>query len=117
VTGLVDRAERDGVVERRPDPDDRSASRVWLTDRGRALIKSVLPMHDKQVHGMLSDLPREDRRELRRVLGVLRDHLSPRPAATNGSADTAKRAPGTAKRGPGTAKRAAGKKTTRRISP
>ena len=84
VTGLVDRAERDGVVERRPDPDDRRASRVWLTDRGRALIKSVLPMHDKQVHEMLSGLPREDRRELRKLLGVLRDHLSPRPT-TNGA--------------------------------
>jgi DNA-binding MarR family transcriptional regulator len=75
VTGLVDRAERDGVVERRPDPDDRRASRVWLTDRGRTLIKSVLPIHDKQVHEMLSGLPREDRRELRRLLGELRDHL------------------------------------------
>lgn len=85
VTGLVDRAERDGVVERRPDPDDRRASRVWLTERGRTLIKSVLPMHDAQVHEMLSGLPRQDRRELRRLLGVLRDHLSPRPVK-NGAA-------------------------------
>ena len=84
VTGLVDRAERDGVVERRPDPEDRRASRVWLTDRGRTLIKSVLPIHDKQVHEMLAGLPREERRELRKVLGALRDHLSPRP--TNGFA-------------------------------
>ena len=68
VTGLVDRAERDGVVE-----------------RGRTLIKSVLPIHDKQVHEMLAGLPREDRRELRKVLGNLRDHLSPRPAVVNGA--------------------------------
>jgi DNA-binding MarR family transcriptional regulator len=85
VTGLVDRAERDGVVARRPDPDDRRASRVWLTERGRTLIKSVLPIHDKQVHEMLVVLPREERRELRKVLGTLRDHLSPRPT-TNGAA-------------------------------
>lgn len=94
VTGLVDRAERDGVVERRADPEDRRASRVWLTDRGRTLIKSVLPAHDKQVHDMLAGLPREDRRELRRLLGGLRDHLSPRP--TNGASK---------------------KKSTKRISP
>lgn len=85
VTGLVDRAERDGVVERRPDPDDRRASRVWLTDRGRTLIKSVLPIHDRTVHELIVGLPREDRRELRKVLGSLRDHLSPRPAVTNGA--------------------------------
>lgn len=84
VTGLVDRAERDGVVERRPDPEDRRASRVWLTDRGRTLIKSVLPIHDRTVHELIAGLPREDRRELREVLGSLRDHLSPRPT-TNGA--------------------------------
>ena len=85
VTGLVDRAERDGVVERRPDPEDRRASRVWLTDRGRTLIKSVLPIHDRTVHDLIAGLPREERRELRKTLGTLRDHLSPRPAVTNGA--------------------------------
>src|SRR5690242_925587 len=42
VTGLVDRAERDGVVERRPDPTDRRLQRVFLTPRGRALIEELL---------------------------------------------------------------------------
>lgn len=88
VTGLVDRAERDGVVERRPDPDDRRVGRVWLTEKGRALIRTVIPMHDRQVHEMLAGLPREQRRDLRRLLGNLRDHLSPPAAAerTNGAA-------------------------------
>ncbi|MEM1312987.1 MAG: MarR family transcriptional regulator [Pseudomonadota bacterium] len=31
------RMERDGLVRRTPDPDDRRAQRVWLTDRARAL--------------------------------------------------------------------------------
>ena len=79
VTGLVDRAERDRVVERRPDPEDRRVSRVWLTEDGRSLIRSVLPVHDRQVHEMLLGLGREERRDLRRLLGSLRDHLSPRP--------------------------------------
>ena len=35
LTGLVDRAERDGVVERRADPSDRRLSRVFLTPKGR----------------------------------------------------------------------------------
>ena len=50
VTGLVDRAERDGVVERRPDPADRRVARVWLTKEGGALIRVLLPAHDAQVH-------------------------------------------------------------------
>lgn len=82
VTGLVDRAERDGVVERRPDPADRRVARVWLTDRGRALIRNLLPAHARQVHAILRGLPARERRDLRRLLGGLRDHLSP-PTATS----------------------------------
>jgi DNA-binding MarR family transcriptional regulator len=83
LTGLVDRAERDGVVERRPDPSDRRLARVWLTTRGRALIRELLPAHAKQVHELLRGLPAQDRHELRRLLGSLRDHLVPerRPKA------------------------------------
>jgi DNA-binding MarR family transcriptional regulator len=78
VTGLVDRAERDGAVERRPDPADRRVARVWLTSAGRALIRDLLPAHARQVHALLRGLPARERRDLRRLLGDLRDHLSPR---------------------------------------
>ncbi len=75
VTGLVDRAERDGVVERRPEPTDRRVARVWLTAAGRALIRELLPLQAKQVHALIGSLPEADRRELRRLLGGLREHL------------------------------------------
>lgn len=35
MTGLVDRMERSGLVERRADPADGRAQRLHLTDRGR----------------------------------------------------------------------------------
>ena len=35
MTMLVRRLERDGLVERRPDPDDARASRIYLTRRSR----------------------------------------------------------------------------------
>lgn len=35
MTGLVDRMERSGLIERRPDPDDGRAQRLFLTDQGR----------------------------------------------------------------------------------
>jgi len=75
LTGLVDRAERDGVVERRADPRDRRLSRVYLTDKGRALIESLLPVHADHVSELLSGLEAAERRELRRLLGKLRDTL------------------------------------------
>lgn len=80
LTGLVDRAERDGVVERRPDPADRRLARVWLTKEGRALIRTLLPMHAKQVHELLRGLPAQDRKDLRKLLGGLREHLGGKSA-------------------------------------
>jgi DNA-binding MarR family transcriptional regulator len=71
----VDRAERDGVVERRPDPSDRRLSRVWLTSKGRDLVQALLPVHARHVSELLSALEGTERRELRRLLGKLRDSL------------------------------------------
>ena len=34
LTSLVDRLEKQGLLERRPDPDDRRATRIVLTDAG-----------------------------------------------------------------------------------
>jgi DNA-binding MarR family transcriptional regulator len=80
LTGLVDRAERDGVVERRPDPNDRRLSRVFLTSRGRDLVQGVIPVHGQHVSELLSSLDATERRELRRLLGKLRDSLVARQA-------------------------------------
>jgi DNA-binding MarR family transcriptional regulator len=78
LTGLVDRAERDGVVERRADPRDRRLSRVYLTPKGRELIVELLPKHAEEIGALLCDLDPADKRELRRLLGKLRDSLAKR---------------------------------------
>jgi DNA-binding MarR family transcriptional regulator len=76
LTGLVDRAERDRVVQRRADPRDRRLSRVFLTAKGRALITEILPQHAGHVAELLAPLEPGERRELRRLLGKLRDSLA-----------------------------------------
>ncbi|MEO1061164.1 MAG: MarR family transcriptional regulator [Actinomycetota bacterium] len=43
VSRRIDRAAAAGLVERRPDPDDRRAQLVTLTDRGRAAVERFLP--------------------------------------------------------------------------
>jgi DNA-binding MarR family transcriptional regulator len=78
LTGLVDRAERDGVVERRPDPRDRRLSRVFLTPKGRDLVQSLIPVHAAHVSELLSSLDATERRDLRRLLGRLRGSLAAR---------------------------------------
>ena len=41
ITGLVDRLERRGLVERRPDPQDRRVKLIAPTDAGRELSAEV----------------------------------------------------------------------------
>jgi len=81
LTGLVDRAERDGVVERRPDPSDKRLSRVFLTGKGRDLVQALIPTHATHVSELLASLDAGERRELRRLLGKLRESLLARREA------------------------------------
>lgn len=67
LTGRLDRLEMDGLIQRKPDPDDRRGVRVWLTARGRKVIDSAtatrfeeaakaLPPLDAQERAMLAEL-------------------------------------------------------------
>jgi len=75
-----DRAARDGVVERRSDRTDRRLARAWPAKEGRALIRSLLPPRARRVHDLLRGIAAQERRELRRLLGGLREHLGARTA-------------------------------------
>ena len=75
LTGLVDRAERDGIVERRPDPSDRRLTRVNLTNRGRKLADRAASRHAEVAEEILASMPAADREDLRRLLGDLRETL------------------------------------------
>ncbi|BFT75968.1 MarR family winged helix-turn-helix transcriptional regulator [Paenibacillus sp. P36] len=41
LTVMVDRMEKTGLVERRPDPTDQRVTRVYLTDKGRGVTIHV----------------------------------------------------------------------------
>ena len=44
VSGMVQRMIRLGLLERRPDPDDKRVLRVFLTERGRSLEQVLTPL-------------------------------------------------------------------------
>ncbi len=45
ITYVVDKLEKKGLVERQPNPNDRRASNVVLTEEGRALFDEIFPKH------------------------------------------------------------------------
>jgi DNA-binding MarR family transcriptional regulator len=54
-TPILDKLQDKGLVERRPDPTDRRAVRIYLTQKGQTQRKAVLnsaDQIDKQIRGM-----------------------------------------------------------------
>lgn len=56
MTGKLDRLEAQGLIERVPDPSDRRAIRLGVTDAGRALIDNAFTMSMAMYEAMLSEL-------------------------------------------------------------
>ncbi len=75
LTGLVDRAARDGMVERRADPEDRRAWRVHLTPKGQRVFREVERRHAARVARLFSPLSHADLEALVRMLDRIREPL------------------------------------------
>jgi DNA-binding MarR family transcriptional regulator len=83
ITDIVDGLERLGLAERRPDPTDRRAKLVAITEAGEACLDVAVATRERvlnQIFGALSD---EDRATLLRLLDSL-DEATSRLAATSG---------------------------------
>ena len=74
-TKRLDRLVEAGLVERRPDPEDRRGTRVRLTARGRSAIDEALEVHIANEERLLTGLSPAQRRTLddllRRLLAGL----------------------------------------------
>jgi DNA-binding MarR family transcriptional regulator len=75
LTGLVDRAERDGIVARRPDAKDRRLTRVHLTPKGQKLAAQAIKRHARLAEELVAPFDRRDRENLRELLGRLRESI------------------------------------------
>ena len=71
VTGLIDRAERRGLVTRLPSATDRRAVQVSLTADGRTLVSQAAARFEADVTTLLSRLPPRDRETLTRLVSRL----------------------------------------------
>jgi DNA-binding MarR family transcriptional regulator len=72
-TEVVDALETRGLVERRPDPDDRRATLVALTDDGASVLDAIRAARGTDTERAFGRLSQADRAHLARILGQLRD--------------------------------------------
>lgn len=76
VTKMLQRMEHAGLIERRPDLDDARISRVYLTERGRALEQPVLEVWKQLEAQTVAGLSDTEQALLRRLLMQLSANLS-----------------------------------------
>lgn len=76
LTGLLDRMERDGWVERRADPVDRRAKRVYLTEKVAPVTKELRALAREVRKTALQGLSEAEQQTLMNLLQRMRANLS-----------------------------------------
>jgi len=75
MTGLLDRLERDDLIERRAHQRDRRKIGVRLTPKGRQVLAEMLPDYYRRVAKIMANLTEKDRLELMTLLGKVNQGL------------------------------------------
>jgi DNA-binding MarR family transcriptional regulator len=75
VTEAVDALERDGLARRDPDPNDRRAKRISITDKGSDIIRDADPSRQAFASNVFGVLTKAEEAELIRLLQMLNTRL------------------------------------------
>lgn len=75
---MVDRLQEADLVERRADPADRRAWRLYLTEKARGLLEDMRPLALCLFDDAMAGLAEEEREALFQMLARLRTNLSRR---------------------------------------
>jgi DNA-binding MarR family transcriptional regulator len=80
ITSMVDTLEGAGFVAREPDPTDRRATIVVLTDAGAEVLWQVGRMRAAAAEQLFAKLSEDEQEELRRLLELIEDGEDPLPS-------------------------------------
>lgn len=73
ITYVVDKLEEKGYLVRVACPNDRRVTFAQITEKGKAFIEDVFPMHEQKIHELMSELTIEEKEtaiELLKKLGL-----------------------------------------------
>jgi MarR family transcriptional regulator, transcriptional regulator for hemolysin len=72
---LLDRLVEQGLLERRHDPKDRRANRLFLTEAGRRLVDDLDSLRDTIAADVLGDIPDEVIASSLKTLLDIKEHI------------------------------------------
>jgi DNA-binding MarR family transcriptional regulator len=78
VTGITDQLEQEKLVVRVPDPKDRRAYAVKLTDEGRRAFADMAAVHERWIEELLQDVAGDDKAALIDLLSQMKRRLDGR---------------------------------------
>lgn len=78
---VLDRLEKTGFIERRPDPDDRRRWRLYLLPKAHAVVDEMEIIAGELRDDAMRGIDRDDFETLLRVLTQLKDNLAALDAA------------------------------------
>jgi len=76
ITGITDQLEREGLVLRVTDPDDRRSFSVRLTAEGRAAFERMAQVHEAWIAELLGGISVRDKTQLYDLLSQVKQYLS-----------------------------------------
>ncbi|WP_254434133.1 MarR family winged helix-turn-helix transcriptional regulator [Halobacillus sp. Marseille-Q1614] len=74
-TDLVDRMEKNKLVERVRDPKDRRVVRIHVQEKGKQIIHEVIEKRQKYLENVLSDFSENEVVTLNKLLGLLHQQM------------------------------------------
>ncbi|KRE17514.1 hypothetical protein ASE63_13130 [Bosea sp. Root381] len=88
VTRMVDRLEQQNLVERRPDPADRRAYRLYLTSEGLTLVDELDPLRQDIADNLLAIVDDATITTMLTALASIREQARPTASETAPAIET-----------------------------
>ncbi|MES2129583.1 MAG: MarR family transcriptional regulator [Pseudomonadota bacterium] len=76
ITGITDQLEQEKLVVRVPDPKDRRAYSVKLTQAGRRAFADMAAVHEGWIAELLKDISPDEKATLIGLLSKMKQHLN-----------------------------------------
>jgi len=74
VTRLVDQLERKGLVKRVSNPDDRRSIQLYLTEEGKHIVHTLIPIEQAFIENLLSNITKEEIEQFTAIMHKLNNN-------------------------------------------